>query len=218
MVAVGLFVTGAAQAQAPPPAYFVGRSHEELRALAADPANDVLLRRAAATKLVVDLADAGDVDAADAAGREFARNVDPRALAHAAAVRRRLLVHPFAVAALLVPLALAAVGLATGRRKLRGSAPPLRRLAPVAGVFLLQTGLVGAWLATRYENGSPVPFVVFAACLAPLLATFRAWGAVGSRRVEARAARGVLAALAVVALGFLVVERVNPAYLAGFGL
>jgi hypothetical protein len=44
------------------------------------------------------------------------------------------------------------------------------------------------------------------------------WSAVGSQRAVARVGRGVAAVAATIAVGFLVVERVNPAYLEGFGL
>ena len=68
VLAVALFWAQIAHAQAPPQSFFAGRSNDELRALASDPRNDVLLRRSAATTLVMTLADAGDPDAADAAG------------------------------------------------------------------------------------------------------------------------------------------------------
>jgi hypothetical protein len=52
----------------------------------------------------------------------------------------------------------------------------------------------------------------------PLLVMFRVWSAVGSPHVAARAGRAFAAVTATMALGFLVVEHVNPSYLDGFGL
>jgi hypothetical protein len=210
--------TRLAQAQAPPPSFFDGRSNAELHALASNLDNDILLRRSAATRLVFALADAGELDAADAAAREFAKNIDPRAGKHAEAVRRRGEVHRVALLALGAVLGVAAVSLAVGGRFLRGAVAPLRRIAPIFVFFVLYSGLVGGYLASSYDNGSPVPFLVFATSMLPLVVLFRTWSAVGSPRVAARAFRGVAAAAATVALGFLVVEQINSGYLEGFGL
>jgi hypothetical protein len=91
-------------------------------------------------------------------------------------------------------------------------------MAAVVIFFLVNAGLVGGYLASRYENSSSVPFVLFAAFMLPMLVIFRAWSAVGSPRLAVRVGRGVAAAAATVALAFLVVEQVNPTYLEGFGL
>jgi hypothetical protein len=218
VLAAASLVTGVAHAQAPPPSFFDGRSNDELRALARDSHNDVLLRRSAATRLVMTLADAGDFDAADAAGREFARNIDPAAVQHAKAVRLRSRVHVVALAALGAVLGIAVLSLVAAHRRVRGAIPALRRMAPTVTFFLVDAGLVGGYLASSYENGSPVPFVSFAALMLPLLALFRVWSAVGSPRVAARVGRALAAVAATVALAFLLVERINPSYLEGFGL
>ncbi len=217
VLAVLLSATELAHAQAPPPAFYDHRSTDDLRALALDVHNDVLLRRGAATRLVLALADRGDVDAADDAGREFARVIDPRAIMHIAAVRRRLRVHLAAEGALGLTLGLAMLSLLASRVR-RRALPAVRRVAPALAVFLLHVALVGGYLASTYENSSPVPFFWFAALMVPLLVLFRAWSAVGSPRLAARLARGGAAAAAAIALGFLVVEHVNPGYLEGFGL
>jgi hypothetical protein len=212
------FVPSLAYAQAPPPAFFEGRSTADLRALALDPHNDVLLRRSAATKLVMTLADEGDLDAADAMGRAFAKNIDPAAIKYAQAVRRRSHVHVVALGLLGVALAIALSSLALAHRLLTGAFESVRSIAPVFAFFLINVGLLGAYLASSYENSSGLPFVLFAALMLPLLILFRAWSAVGSGHVTARLGRGALAAVATIALGFLVVEHVNPAYLEAFGL
>jgi hypothetical protein len=213
-----LFATRFAEAQAPPWSFFDGRSNDELRALARDPHNDVLLRRSAATKLVRTLADSGDLDAADAAGREFVKNIDPLAIKHAEAVRRRSHAHVAALIALGVALGIAALSLARARALFASAVQAVRRLAPVFLFFFLYSGIVGGYLASRYENGSPLPFVVFAACMLPVAMLFRAWSAVGSPGLVARVGRASLAVTVTLATGFLVLEQVNPAYLAGVGM
>jgi hypothetical protein len=212
------FLTGIAHAQAPPPSFFAGRSNDELRILASNPHNDVLLRRSAATRLVMTLADDGDLDAADAAGREFAGNIDPAAIKHAQAVRRRGHVHVAALGVLGVALGIAVLSLVAAYRLLPGALRAVRRIAHAVTFFLLYAGLLGGYLASIYENGRPLPFVLFAGFMLPLAVVFRMWSAVGSPRLAARAGRGLAAAAATLAVGFLVVEHVNPAYLEGFGL
>jgi hypothetical protein len=218
VLAVALSVTEIAHAQAPPASFFEGRSNDELRALALDPKGDVLLRRGAATKLVMTLADDGDCDAADAAGREFAKNIDPAAIKHVSAVRRRSHVHLWALGALGVSLGIAVLSLLAAHRLLRGALLAVRRIAPLLMVFFVYSGLVGGYLASCYENSSSLPFLLFAVFMLPLVAIFRMWSAVGSPRRAARVGRAVAAVSATFALGFLVVERVNPSYLQGFGM
>jgi len=215
-----VLTAGVAYAQAPPASFFAGRSNDELRALARDPKNDVLLRRGAATKLVITLADDRAFDDAEAAGREFAKNVDALAIRHIVAVRRRSHVHVVALLALGVTLAfaLAALSLAAAHGSLAAALPAVRRVAPVFLFFLGYMGLVGGGMAESYENSSSLPFALFAAFMLPLVVIFRVWSAVGSPALAARSLRGIAAVAATLALGFLVVEQVNPAYLEGFGL
>jgi hypothetical protein len=77
---------------------------------------------------------------------------------------------------------------------------------------------MGGYLASSYENGTPLPFFLFSAAMLPLVVIFRLWGVVGSIRPGARAGRGAAAVVATLALGFLVVEHVNTTFLEGFGL
>jgi hypothetical protein len=211
-------VTSIARAQAPPPSFFAGRSNDELRALASDHNNDVLLRRSAATRLVMGLADAGDYEAAEAAARAFARNIDPQAVKHVRAVRRRGYVHVAAVGALGVAFGVLLTVLVARRRSVMGALPTVRRVVPIVAFFFGYAGLVGGYLATTYENGSADPFLLFAAVMIPFTMILRLWSAVGSPRLAARASRGVAAVAATLAVGFLVVEQVNPSFLEGFGL
>jgi hypothetical protein len=214
----GLFVTSLAHAQAPPASFFEGRSNDELLALAQDPHNDVLLRRGAATRLVMNLADSGDFDAADAAARKLEKNIDPFAIQHSKAVRRRSHVHVVALGSLGLTLGLALLSVASGHRLLSSAIEAVRRLAPALALFAAYVGLVGGYLASRYENSSSLPFWFFSALLTPLVVVFRVWSAVGSPRFAAKVGRAGLAIAATLALGFLVVEQVNPSYLEGFGL
>jgi hypothetical protein len=101
---------------------------------------------------------------------------------------------------------------------LTGALGAVRRSAPVIAFFVIYAGLVGGYLASSYENSSSLPFLVFAAFMLPLLVIFRVWSAVGSPRPAARIGRGIMAVAATLALGFLVVEQINPTYLEGFGL
>jgi hypothetical protein len=218
VLSLALFVTGIANAQAPPSSFFEHRSNDELRALALNPHNDVLLRRTAASKLVLILADAGDFDAADAAAREFATNIDARAVRHIGAVRRRSYVNVASLLALGVVFAGLSVSLVAARRSVTGALPAVRRLAPVFAFFLVNLAVVGGYFASGYENGSPLPFVILAMAMLPLVVMFRVWSAVGSPHVAARVGRASAAVAATVAIGFLIVEHINPSYLAGFGL
>lgn len=211
-------VTGIARAQAPPPSFFEGRSNSELRNLASDPRNDVLLRRTAATRLVVGLADAGDFEAAEAAAHVFAHNIDPQAIEHVRAVRRRGRVHVAAVGALAVALGLLLTTLVARRRAILGALPTVRGVAPLVVFFFGYAGAVGGYVATSYENGSAAPFLLFAAVMVPFAMMLRVWSAVGSPRPAARALRGVAAVAGTLAVGFLVVERVNPTFLQNFNL
>ncbi len=213
-----LLLPGTAYGQAPPQSFYDGRSNDDLRALASNPRNDILLRRGAATKLVIALADAGDFDAADAAAMEFARTIDPAAAKHARAVRRRSKGDVVALASLAAALGVAVVSLVAARRSLAKALGTTRRVATPVALFLLYSGVIGGYLASSYENGSSLPFVLFAGFMLPLVVIFRTWGVVGSPRVAARAARAFAAVAATLALAFLVVEHVNPAYLEGFGL
>ncbi len=215
----GSLLTGAvARAQAPPPSFFDGRSTDELRSLASDSHNDILVRRVAASRLVTALADEGQLDAADAAAREFAKNIDPAAPRHAAAVRKRGTVHRVALVVLGVALSAAIGSIAGAGRASVGALGAVKRLWPLTLLYAAYIGLAGGYLASNYENGDPTPFYLFGASLVPLAALFRAWGAVGSGGPAARALRAFAAAAATVALAFLVVEMVNPGYLQGFGL
>lgn len=213
-----VLAAGVARAQAPPPSFFAERSPAELRALAADPHADVLVRRGAATKLVTTLADRGALDDAEAAAREFSANIDPGAPRYVLGLRRRARAHVAAIAAMGIAVGAAIHALLRARRTFAVALAEVRRFAPRTALFFAAAALGGGWLASRYENGSPAPFLLFGALMVPLVMLFRAWGALGDRGAAARAARAAVSAAAAIALGFLVLEVASPAFLAGYGL
>jgi hypothetical protein len=178
----------------------------------------VLLRRSAATRLVIAIADDGDLDAADAAAREYAKNIDPGAIQHVRALRRRRLIHLAAFVALTVTLGLAVRAFVTAYRRLPGALVAIRRVAPAVTFFVVHLGLLGGYMASNYENGSPLPFVLFGALLLPLLLILRAWSSLGSARFAARLGRGCAAIAATLGLAFVVVEQTSPLFLEAVGL
>ena len=94
----------------------------------------------------------------------------------------------------------------------------LRKLAPVAAVFVAFVAVAGGVLASKYESGNAEPFLFLGAAVLPLLLLARAWSAVGSQTGAARAARALLCGATVVAAAFMLLDAMNPQYLEGFGL
>jgi hypothetical protein len=164
------------------------------------------------------LADRGQLEAAAAAGREFASNIDPKAVQHVEGLRRRRHVHLGAVVAVGIALGAALWSVLRARGSWRGALRAARAVAPLASFFLFHVALVGGYLASIYENSNPMPFVLFAALMLPTIVIARMWSAVGSTTPAARVCRGILSVMATFAIGFLVVEQVNPVFLEGFGL
>ena len=217
-VAAVMLLPAAAFAQAPDPSVLASKTNAELHDLAANPRNDILLRRSAATALVTRLSDAGAFDAADAAAHEFARNLDPAAVKHVQLLRRRARIHVGALVVLGAVVVVLVLCLLSARRDLRFALPPVRRLAPPIAFFLFYVAVAGGYLATTYESGNASPFLLLAAAMLPLLLIFRLWSAVGSAHPAARAGRAVAAVAGIFVVSFLCVELVNPTYLEGFGL
>ena len=86
------------------------------------------------------LADAGDFEAAEAAVREFAQNIDPLAIKHVRAVRRRGHVHVAALGALGVALGFLLTSLVARRRSVMQALPTVRPIAPVIVFFFALRG------------------------------------------------------------------------------
>ena len=104
------------------------------------------------------------------------------------------------------------------RRRLGAALLELRRLAPVATLFVAFVALAGGLLATKYEAGNAAPFLLLGAAVLPLLLLARAWSSVGSQASGARAARALLCGASVVATAFVLLDWFDPQYLTGFGL
>jgi hypothetical protein len=190
----------------------------ELRSVIGDPAVDSLTARQAGRALVEALEDAGDLDGAADAAKTVP--LDPRVRARVRAHVRRRWAHRASIVDLAAFAALAAfsIGAAARRGALDEIGRALRGSGPIALGFAAYVAIAGGLLATRYESGNAMPFVVMGAAVFPLALVARAWGAAGSNSPLRRAARAALCSSSVVATGFLVLEHVNAAYLGGFGL
>lgn len=187
-------------------------AERELRAVVADDATPVLLRKQAAARLVDRTIARADLDDA----RRLADLADDRELRAKVkvAVRRRGL-HRLALAT-LGAFALLALGSVALRRRGRAD---VARFVPWALVSTAWIGGASALLASRYEHESVAPFLAFAAALLPIALAARAWSAASPTRTSwVRAGRALLAAAAVLGAAFLVLERIDPRYLEGFGL
>jgi hypothetical protein len=191
-----------------------------LRAVSEDPEADPLTARLAEREIVDALVAQDRLEDAAAEADSHANRLDPRFVKQTRRlVRRRGMRH----AALFELAGFAALaGTALLRARLRGAlgetGAALRRVAPVAIAFALYLGATGGILASAYETGNAMPFVLFGLSVLPLVFLARAWAAVGSARATARAGRALFCAVSVLAAAFLLLDVVNPTYLEGFGL
>jgi hypothetical protein len=191
-----------------------------LRAVLDEPRCDPLTRKQAARQLVEAMVARGDIDGARTEAHARADLLDARFVATTdRLVRRRTLRH----LALLAAAALVAfsVGSATRAvRKGRGAVVgrAVRKLTPLVVVFAAYIGVVGGLLASSYESGNAKPFLVLGVAVVPVFLLARVWSAAGSATVRARAARAAAAATGAMAMAFLVLDALDPAYLEGFGL
>ncbi len=178
----------------------------------AEPLVTPVLRNQAAARLVDRALARGDV----ARAREVAASVaDPTLSKRVAVAAKRGRMHTGAIVVLGAFTGFAVVAIARGRSRL-GAA---RRFVPWALALVAWLGGVGGLLASRYERGNALPFLAFGALLLPIVLLARAWGVAsdGSSRAR-RAGRALVAASAVLAAAFLLLERIDPRYLDGFGL
>jgi len=191
-----------------------------LEKVAVDPSADPLTARLSLDMLVAVDLELGELDAASDAVARHASLAEPALVARVRTLVRRRALHRGSVAALgaLVVLVLAALGRAAARRELALAWAAIRASYKLIAGFFAYVTIVGAALAMGYEPGTGAPFLVFGAVMVPMALAARAWGSVGSARPVARAARALVAASAVVAAAFLVLEWINPEYLKGFGL
>jgi hypothetical protein len=191
-----------------------------LRDVADDPKADSLTARLAEREIVEALAAGGQVVEAAAEARDHPRLLDPVFVRQVTQLVRRQWIRRAATGLVASFGVLAAVALARGIRRgaLGDVARALGGVLPVAAAFVAFLALAGGVLASRYESGNAWPFLLLGAAVLPLVLLARAWGAVGSARPAARAARAVLCAATVLAAAFALLDVVSPGYLEGFGL
>jgi hypothetical protein len=205
---------------------WLGRMHRpdaaiaQLRAVSGDPAADPLTARLAERELVDVLVASGRIDEAAAEARSHATRLDARFVRQVSRllVRRTLRHAALGVLAGFAVLAGLGVARAARARTLGHAGRELRKLAPVAALFVAFVALGGGALASNYESGNASPFLLLGAAVLPLVLIARAWSAVGSASRAARVARSLLCAASVLAAAFLLLDTVDPQYLAGFGL
>jgi hypothetical protein len=203
-----------------------GRMHrpagaiDELRHVADDPQSDSLMQRLAERELIDLLVAAGRLDEAATETRAHEARMDPPFVKQVERllVRRAMRRSAWAVLAAFALLAAAGLWRAGRQRALGRAVREVRQLAPVAACFVAFVTVSGGVLASRYESGSAMPFLLLGAGLLPLLLVGRAWSAVGSQTGAARAGRGLLCGATVVAEAFVVLDLFGSQYLPGFGL
>lgn len=190
------------------------------RKVVVEPDADPVLVAIATRALVNDRLAHDDVDGAEEALALAGTRADPAARRIVVRAKRRRRAHQAALGALAATLLLAGAALARAirRREARRIAAHVRASGRLVLVVAGYVALGGAALATIYEPGTGRPFVVFGALLVPLLLLARAWGAAGSPSRRARVARAALCATSAIAVAFLVLERLDVAYLEGLGL
>jgi hypothetical protein len=205
---------------------YVGRMnrHAEgiaiLRSVVDDPKSDPLTARQAARLLVDTMAQDGATDRAASTARDLRTKLDPAFVTSIERRVRRRTLHVAAIGDLIALATFVAVALALAKRRERLPAvgDALRKSAPLAIGFAVYIALVGGFLASSYEAGNAKPFLFFGAAVVPIFFAARAWGAAGTQTPAARFARAALCGSAMIAAAFIVLERVDPAYLEGFGL
>jgi len=205
---------------------WIGRMHRpgdaigELRQVAEDPKADPLTQRLAERELIDALVATGRIDEAAAEATAHKTRLDPRFVKQVGRliVRRAVRWGSIGVLATFALLAVAGLARAGMRRKLGMALRELRKLSPVAALFVAFVAVAGGVLASKYESGNAAPFLVLGAGVLPLLLVARAWSAVGSQTAAARAARALLCGATVIAAAFMLLDWLGPQYLPGFGL
>ena len=192
----------------------------ELRLVRDDPEADSLTARLAARAIVDALAGQGRVDDAADDARAHANVLDPQFVRQTERLVRRRTTRraAFALLGVFVGSACGALVRARVRGALSHAVRAVREMAPLALGFAAFVGCAGGALASQYETGRALPFILFGLGVLPLVLLARAWAAVGSTRASARIGRAALCAASVLAVAFVLLEAVNPAYLDGFGL
>ncbi len=184
--------------------------------VADDPDADVVTARDAASQLLASYTDRRDYDGALPVAERYAKLLPPRTRKDLARLLRRRPIRLVAYGDLAVLAALALLSLA-GARKGRAWDATLR-VTPMAAAFAVVACGVAGYLASRYEQSSPLPFGSILPAMLVVILLARASSAGGSASVPARATRAVVAFGGVFAAAFLLLDRMDPVYLSGFGL
>lgn len=192
----------------------------ELRKVTAETRADALTLRLAERELVDALVAQDRIDEAIAEATARSSRLDPKFVKQVKRLRVRRAVKRGSVGLLAAfgILSVAALVRAGRRHTLADAWSSLRRIAPIAIVFVAFVAVAGGTLASKYESGNASPFYALALTVLPLVLVTRAWSAVGSTSRMARAARAALCGCAIVSAAFVLLETLNPAYLEGFGL
>ncbi|HTQ42688.1 MAG TPA: hypothetical protein VMI75_07995 [Polyangiaceae bacterium] len=205
---------------------WLGRMHRradairELVLVRDDPKTDPLTSRLAERALIDAYVSDGRIDEAIAEASQRSARLDPKFVRQVKRLALRRMVNRFAAVVLVAFGVFAIVGLVrAGRKRTLGQAwSALRELAPAALGFVAFVAIAGGLLASQYESGNATPFFLLGAAVLPLVLVARAWGAVGSQTRAARMGRALLCAVTVMATAFVLLEKVYPEYLVGFGL
>ena len=146
---------------------WLGRMHRpgeaigQLRVVADDPKADALTQRLAERELIDALVATERLDEAAAEAKSHANRLDPRFAKQVGRliVRRRVRAGSRGVLAVFGLLAVAGLVRAGMRRELGGALLELRRLAPIATLFVAFVAVAGGVLSTKYESGNAAPFL-----------------------------------------------------------
>jgi hypothetical protein len=187
-----------------------------LRLVAEDPQADSLMSREAATELFGSYLADTDYDAALALTHGYPKLLPQYAERDVKRLVRRKLYRVLAWGDVGLLVVLAAYGVSrVGARQALGR---VGRLAPMAIAFAALCTGVGGFLASRYEQSSPFPFGAMLPVILGAILLARVGSAGGPYAPVTRGARAVVAFAAVFAVAFLMLDRMDPIYLQGFGI
>jgi tetratricopeptide (TPR) repeat protein len=199
---------------------YAGRLHRKddalplLRLVAEDRDADVLTARAAATELLAAYTDARDYRRALGVIDDFPKLLPARSRQTIERLARRGPIRVVAWSDLAILATFALLSAIRHRRVLTA----VRRLAPMAVAFAVVATGVSGFLASQYEQSNPYPFAALAPAMFVVFLLSRAWSAGGSSSRLARALRASVSFAGVFGAAFLLLDRMDPTYLSGFGL
>ena len=183
----------------------------------ASPVADRVTTQKAARDLVALRVGRKDLGAAEAAVNLAGDRADPSLGRDVQRLERRRTLHLAAVGVLAGMVLLAARRALTGGRRAQARAAVARAWRLLVG-YAAYVAIGGAVLASGYEQGTSTPFLWFGLVLVPVLLVARAWGAAGGPGRGARIGRAGMCAAGAIGAAFLVLERIDVAFLEGMGL